>query len=65
MCTGQRLGVLGGWKKLGDVCGVLGRGKMANGGAREKGGSQGPCGLKGQRKREPRSVRVTFPPNHR
>lgn len=65
MGTGQCLGVLGGWKNLGDVCEALGRGKMANGGAREKGGSQGPCELKGQRKREPRSIQVTFPPNHR
>lgn len=65
MCTEQRLGVLGGWKKLGDVCGALGRGKMANGGAQEKDGPQGPCGLKGQRKCEPGSTRVTFPQNYR
>lgn len=37
------LGVLGGWRKLSDVCGTLGTTKMASSGTWEKGESQGPA----------------------
>lgn len=44
----------------------LWEGKDGKWSAREKGGSQGPCGLKGQRKRnEQKHPGDFFPQNHR